>query len=78
MSATTNLYAAQKNDILEITSVPKIDLLENIGLRSGTRLFIQNRYACGGPLLLRVEEAYNVALGKDIAIQIGVEHAGVS
>ncbi|MCL2387207.1 MAG: ferrous iron transport protein A [Defluviitaleaceae bacterium] len=68
----TNLYAAEKFSKLEVTSVPCIGLLEGMGLRSGTRVMVQNRYALGGPVLLRVEDAYSVALGKDIAVQIGV------
>ena len=68
-----NLYFADKKGLFQITSVPSIGLLENIGLRSGTKVSVQNRYALGGPVLLRVEDAYSVALGKDIAIQIGVK-----
>lgn len=69
---TTNLYSAEKSGKFQITHVPNIGLLENMGLRNGAQLTVQNRYIMGGPVLVRVEDAYSVALGKDIAIQIGV------
>jgi len=75
MSYSTNLYSANTKNNLLVTSVPNIGLLENMGVRSGTRITIQNRYSFGGPVLLRVENAYSVALGKDIAVQIGVTEA---
>ncbi|MCL2355720.1 MAG: ferrous iron transport protein A [Defluviitaleaceae bacterium] len=68
-----NLYAAGKSGAFRITSVPKISLLEGMGLRRGTNVTVQNRYIFGGPVLLRVEGAYSVAVGKDVAMQIGVE-----
>ena len=67
-----NLYEAEKAGNFEVASIPKIGLLENIGLRIGTRICVKNRYAFGGPVLLRVEGAYDLALGKDIAQQIAV------
>ena len=67
-----SLYDAKKADILRIVAVPENDTLENLGLRVGTLVRIQNRYALGGPVLLRVEDAYSVAVGKDIARQITV------
>ena len=67
-----NLYEAEKTQNFEVASVPKIGLLESIGLRIGTRICIKNRYAFGGPVLLRVEGAYDLALGKEIAQQIAV------
>jgi len=78
MPLTTNLYVADKNNRFQVTSVPDIGLLENMGVRSGTQVTVQNRYALGGPVLLRVEDAYSVALGKDIAIQIGVKKVSLS
>ena len=72
MSRTMNLYEAKKNGIFQVTSVPNIGLLENLGLRNGTRVVVQSRYALGGPVLLRVENAFAVAIGKDIATQISV------
>ena len=68
-----NLYEAQKNGMFTVVSVPGIGLLENLGVRIGTSIFLQNRYALGGPVVLRVEDAYSVALGKDIALQITVK-----
>jgi Fe2+ transport system protein FeoA len=69
----TNLYSAEKSRPLQVTHVPNIKMLENIGVRCGTSLTVQTRYGMGGPVLIHIENAYNVALGKDIAVQIGVE-----
>ena len=68
-----NLYEAKKTCTFQVISVPSIGLLENLGLRRGTQITLQNRYALGGPVLLRVEGAYSIALGKDIASQITVQ-----
>jgi len=70
---TANLYEAKKMGTFQVVSVPGIGLLENLGLRNGTQVTLQNRYGFGGPVLLRVEGAYSVALGKDIAKQITVQ-----
>ena len=71
----TNLYQAKKNGSFQVDSMPDISLLESLGVRVGTRVTIQNRYALGGPVLLRVEDAFEVAVGKDIATQIAVKEA---
>jgi len=76
-SQKINLYEARKNDAFKVTFVPDIRLLENLGIRVGTHVEIQTRYGLGGPVLLRVEDAYSVALGKDIAKQIELLRAGV-
>jgi len=72
MSKIENLYEAKKNGLFTVISAPDIGLLENLGIRAGTEIIIQNRYAWGGPVLLRVEGTYSVALGKDIAKQIDI------
>jgi len=69
---TTNLYEARAKCDFQLASVPNIGLLENLGLRAGTQVRVQNRYALGGPVLLRVEGAFSVAVGKDVARQIAV------
>jgi len=68
-----NLYQAEKNRVFQVISAPNIHLLENLGVRHGTRIVVQSRYSLGGPVLLRVENAFTVAVGKDIAIQIKVK-----
>ncbi|MCL2545808.1 MAG: ferrous iron transport protein A [Oscillospiraceae bacterium] len=73
-----NLYEATKRGTFQVTSVPQIGLLEGMGLRIGTKVTVQNRYALGGPVLLRVEDTYSIALGKDIAQQIAVSRAMAS
>ena len=70
-----NLYEVKSKGVLQVTSVPNICLLDNLGLRAGTQVTVLNRYWMGGPVLLRVEDAYCVALGKDIAQQIMVREA---
>jgi len=72
MTHVVNLYKANKGGTFQVESVPKIGLLENLGLRIGTQVTVQSRYALGGPVLLRVEGAFAVAIGKDIATQIAV------
>jgi len=67
---TSNLYEARKKGTFKVVSVPDIGLLKSLGLHTGTKVTLQNRYIFGGPVLLRVEDAYSIALGKDIAKQI--------
>jgi Fe2+ transport system protein FeoA len=69
---TINLYDAKKYEKFIVASIPEIDLLENLGVRAGTNIFLQARYIFGGPVLLRVEDSYTIALGKDIATRIEV------
>ena len=73
ISETINLYEAGKNNDFTVVSVPTVGLLENLGIRIGTKIVLENRYAFGGPVLLRVENTYSVAVGKDIAKQIEVQ-----
>ena len=70
-----NLYETKNNATYLVTSVPNIGLLENLGVRAGTQITVQNRYSFGGPILLRIEDACSIALGKVIAKQITVEEA---
>jgi len=74
-SDAITLYMAQKNGHFTVMDVPDIDLLENLGVRSGASVSLQNRYAFGGPVVLKIENAYSVAIGKDIASQIIVKEA---
>ena len=71
----TNLYEATIHKALEVVSVPSIGLLKNLGIRCGVNIVVENRYSFGGPVLLKVEGAYSVAIGKDIATQIAVKEA---
>ena len=70
MKKIVNLYEANEAEIFYVISAPGITLLENLGIRKGMQVYIQNRYSFGGPVLLCVDDAYCVALGKDIAQQI--------
>jgi len=70
---TTNLYAAKKGSTFKVVSVANIALLESLGVRLGTTIAVQNRYIFGGPVLLRIEDSYSVAIGKNIATQILVQ-----
>ena len=78
MVLSTNLYEAQSTASLKVTSVPDIGLLESMGLRPGTTVRVENRYVLGGPVLLRVEDTYSIAIGKDIATQIAVSEVCAS
>ena len=77
-SQVTNLYEAKKHSIFQVASMPNVGLLQGMGLRVGTRVAVQNRYALGGPVLLKVESTYSVAIGKDIATQIAVKEVAKS
>ena len=70
-----SLYEAQKQETFQVASVPHIPLLQNLGLRPGTQVTVQNRYSLGGPVLVRVEGAFDLALGKEIACKIAVVEA---
>jgi len=70
-----NLYHAEKNGIFQVVAIPDTPLLQNLGLRIGTKISVQNRYALGGPVLLRVEDSFSIAIGKDIATLISVKEA---
>jgi len=67
-----SLYTTKSNEVLTIVSVPSIALLECMGLRVGTQIKIKHKYAFGGPVLLKVEDSFLVAVGKDIAKQVVV------
>ena len=77
-SEILNLYQAKKDGVFQVATIPNISLLESLGLRIGTRIALQSRYGLGGPVLLRVENAFTVAIGKDIATQIGVQEVMTS
>lgn len=73
MIETVSLYKAQKRVPLQVASVPDVGLLQSLGLRVGSKVAVQHRYALGGPVLLDIEDSFYVALGKDIATQITVK-----
>ena len=74
--AIVNLYEAAKKEQFCVVSVPSIGLLQNLGIRTGTELIVESRYALGGPVLVRVSDAFTVAVGKEIATQIAVKSSG--
>jgi len=78
MLLSSNLYEIKNNAAFEVTSIPNIVLLENMGLRAGTQVTVQNRYGFGGPVLIRVDGTYSIAVGKDIATQITVREVAAS
>jgi len=73
MTEVMSLYKAKMNTVFQVESVPDVGLLQNLGLRKGTKISIEHRYAFGGPVLLNIEDTFSVAVGKDIATQITVE-----
>jgi len=72
-----SLYNAKINTPFQIVSIPDVELLKNLGVNISREVTIQNRYAFGGPVLLRVQGTYSVALGKDIASQILVKEVAI-
>ena len=78
MTLVVNLYEAGEGGSYQVASVPNIGLLENLGVRGGTNVTVHSRYAMGGPVILRVEDAFSVAVGKDIATQIAVRRKAAS
>jgi len=68
-----NLYKVNQNSEIIIARVPKIALLKSLGICFGTRVKLLNRFPLGGAVVLRVEDAYTVALGKAVAELIEVE-----
>jgi Fe2+ transport system protein FeoA len=68
-----SLYKSALNREYRITHVPELGILKGLGVRKGTRLQPVHRYFLGGPVLVIVDGAYSVALGKDAALQIQVE-----
>jgi Fe2+ transport system protein FeoA len=65
-----SLYSAEKNNCYRVTAVPDVGLLKNLGLGVGTQVVVSQRYSWGGPVLLNVNDAFFVAVGKDIATEI--------
>jgi len=74
-NVATSLYKANKGHAFAVVYVPPVGLLESLGIRAGARVEVEERYALGGPVLLRVEGACSVAIGKDVATQIVVRDA---
>jgi len=70
---TINLYDSKRGKSFKIVSVANIALLESLGVRLGAQINVLNRYAFGGPVLLRVDDSYSIAIGKEIATQILVK-----
>lgn len=67
-----SLYEAKKNSNHQVVEAPDVCQLGNLGIRTGTKVMVQSRYAFGGPVLLRVDDTYTVAVGKDVAKDIQV------
>ena len=76
--AVVNLYEANKNVSFKVEYLPDIGLLQSLGLRVGSKVTVRSRYAFGGPVLLRVEDAFSVAIGKDIATQVALKEIAAS
>ncbi|NLB89488.1 MAG: ferrous iron transport protein A [Syntrophomonadaceae bacterium] len=67
-----SLYDAKKSHKCRVKSIPDIPLLESLGISTDTIVTVNNKYAFGGPVLLKVDTAM-IAVGKDVAEQILVE-----
>ena len=69
---SSNLYHAKKDLAYRVKSVPSIGLLNSLGIRNDAIIKVKNKYSLGGPVLLQVDSS-EVALGKDIALQIIIQ-----
>lgn len=66
------LYDVKKSKKCRVKSIPDIPLLESLGISNDTIITVNNKYAFGGPVLLKVDTA-TIAVGKDVAEKILVE-----
>jgi len=60
-----SLYDMSKNSCCRVVNIPNNTLLDSLGISKDAMIIVQNKYAFGGPVLLKVDTAL-VAIGKDI------------
>ncbi len=68
----SKLYEATDNQIYVVKSIPNAPLLRSLGVFEGARITKQATYRHGGPALVSINSR-EVAIGKDLAVQINVE-----
>lgn len=67
-----SLYSVESSKNYQIIKMPKIPLLESLGVYQGAVVEKNASYPFGGPVLLLIESR-EVAVGKKVATQIFVE-----
>lgn len=69
------LYQVPSGTQYRITAIPDAPLLQSLGIFKGAVVIKKTIYKLGGPVLLDIQSR-EVAIGKDLALQVEVE--GVS
>ncbi len=67
-----NLYKLENEKQCTIKTVPTLDLLKSLGVFEGAVVTKKFTYNMGGPVLILIDNR-EVAIGKDLAIDIEVE-----
>lgn len=66
------LYTSPNEQTYQVTTVPDMALLNTLGVFVGSKIVKKTTYKMGGPVLVLVGSR-EVAIGKDLAVQIQVE-----
>lgn len=71
-----DLYNSTNHQTYQVTSIPDASLLNSLGVFTGAKILKKDTYKMGGPVLISINSR-DVAIGKDLAIQIQVEKCEV-
>lgn len=66
------LYNSENNQVYQVIDVPNVALLNSLGVFTGAKIAKKDTYKMGGPVLIAIGSR-EVAIGKDLAVQIQVE-----
>lgn len=66
------LYNSENDQTYKVIAVPNVTLLNTLGVFIGAKIVKKNTYKMGGPVLVAIGSR-EVAIGKDLAVQIQVE-----
>lgn len=67
-----NLYTSENNHTYRVLDIPQVAMLNTLGVFKGGLLIKKATYKFGGPALVEIS-GREVAIGKDIALNIEVE-----
>lgn len=67
-----SLYEAKPGREYTVLAAPDYQLLSSIGVFSGARVKLENKYRLGGPVSISLATK-KIAVGKDLATQIYVQ-----
>ncbi|WP_409967616.1 FeoA family protein [Bengtsoniella intestinalis] len=70
-----SLYHAPSGSRYRILSLPSSPLLQSLGVFQGAIITKRSTYKLGGPVLLDIQSR-EIAIGKDLALQVAVEWLG--